>query len=171
MATLSDIYNWFMTGKKPTQAQFWASWGSFRHKDEAIALNDIANLSTVLNAKAEKSQVDGHATDPLAHAELFERATLKNITELNNKVGIHNQNPEYILDVKNTSPVVNTLTGTFSFDGFMFTGVGTLMASELAVGDVIKVLSTGATYDIDFVIGNTEAYSFFGGGTLFSNEV
>lgn len=59
MATLSDIYNWFMTGKKPTQAQFWASWGSFWNKGESIPQSAISNLSTVLNAKAEKSQLDG----------------------------------------------------------------------------------------------------------------
>ena len=77
MATLSDIYNWFMTGKKPTQAQFWASWGSFWNKDEAIPQSAISNLLTVLNAKAEKSQLQGHTTDPLAHAELLSGFEIK----------------------------------------------------------------------------------------------
>ncbi|MBS7234165.1 hypothetical protein KHA90_24490, partial [Flavobacterium psychroterrae] len=69
MASLTEIYDWFMTGKKPTQAQFWATFSSFRHKAEAIAQSDIANLSQTLNAKAEKSQFDAHLTDPNAHAE------------------------------------------------------------------------------------------------------
>jgi hypothetical protein len=69
MAALTEIFDWFMTGKKPTQAQFWATFSSFRHKAEAIAQSDIANLSNTLNAKAEKSQFDAHLTDPNAHAE------------------------------------------------------------------------------------------------------
>lgn len=66
-----------MTGKKPTQAQFWASWGSFWNKDEAIPQSAISNLSAVLNAKAEKSQLQGHTTDPLAHAELLSGFEIK----------------------------------------------------------------------------------------------
>ena len=71
MATLAQIYDWFMTGKKPSQAQFWASWGSFWNKGESIPQSAISNLSSTLNAKAEKSQVYGHFTDENAHAELF----------------------------------------------------------------------------------------------------
>lgn len=71
MASLSQIYDWFMTGKKPTQAQFWATWDSFRHKDETIPQSAISNLTATLNAKAEKLQFDTHKTDPNAHADLF----------------------------------------------------------------------------------------------------
>lgn len=72
MVTLAEIYNWFMTGKKPTQAQFWASWGSFWNKSESIPQSAILNLTTVLNAKAEKSQFDAHKIDTAAHAGLFD---------------------------------------------------------------------------------------------------
>ena len=71
MANLSEIYNWFMTGKKPTQGQFWASWGSFWNKAESIPQSAIAGLTAVLNAKAEKSQFDAHKTDENAHTALF----------------------------------------------------------------------------------------------------
>lgn len=71
MVTLAEIYGWFMTGKKPTQAQFWASWGSFWNKGESIPQSAISNLTTVLNAKAEKAQFDAHKTDMAAHATLF----------------------------------------------------------------------------------------------------
>jgi len=71
MATLAEIYNWFMTGKKPTQAQFWESWGSFWNKGESIPQSSVSNLTTVLNAKAEKSQLDAHKADANAHPELF----------------------------------------------------------------------------------------------------
>ena len=72
MITLAEIYNWFMTGKKPTQAQFWASWGAFWHKLEKIPVSTIEGLINILNAKAEKEQFDTHKTDEAAHAALFE---------------------------------------------------------------------------------------------------
>lgn len=72
MVTIAQIYDWFMTGKKPTQAQFWASWGSFWNKLEQIPQSAIAGLTAVLNAKAEKAQFDAHKTDATAHAGLFD---------------------------------------------------------------------------------------------------
>lgn len=71
MANLAQIYDWFMTGKKPTQAQFWASWGSFWNKEESIPQSAISNLTTVLNAKTENDQFNAHKTDENAHADLF----------------------------------------------------------------------------------------------------
>lgn len=53
----NTLKNWFKTGLKPTQAQFWASWDSFWHKDESIPISSVENLTTVLNAKAEAAQL------------------------------------------------------------------------------------------------------------------
>jgi hypothetical protein len=79
MATnINTILGWFTTGKKPTQKQFWASWQSFWHKDEAIPQNSITNLVSALDAKAEKSQFDAHKIDKTAHADLFETKEDKN---------------------------------------------------------------------------------------------
>lgn len=72
MASLAEIYDWFMTGKKPTQAQFWASWGSFWNKLEQIPISAISGLTSILNAKAEKVQFDAHKTADDAHQALFE---------------------------------------------------------------------------------------------------
>jgi hypothetical protein len=71
MATLAQIYDWFMTGKKPTQAQFWASWGSFWNKSESIPQSAVSNLSSTLNAKAEREQFELHKQDANAHPELL----------------------------------------------------------------------------------------------------
>jgi len=79
MATnLNTILNWFKTGLKPTQEQFWASWSSFWHKDDAIPQSSISGLFNVLNAKAESSQFDAHKTDANAHAALFSGKENKN---------------------------------------------------------------------------------------------
>ena len=71
MATLAEIYDWFMTGKKPTQAQFWASWASFWNKGEQIPQSAVSNLTTVLNAKTENDQFNAHKVAGDAHVDLF----------------------------------------------------------------------------------------------------
>jgi hypothetical protein len=79
MATnINTILNWFKTGKKPTQEQFWASWQSFWHKDEQISQTNILGLENILNSKVEKSQFDSHKSDPDAHAVLFNKKEDKN---------------------------------------------------------------------------------------------
>jgi hypothetical protein len=93
-----------------------------------------------------------------------------NISDENNKVGINNPTAEAALDVKNSPSVETILSGTFSFDGMMITGVGTLMLSELQREDVIKVVSTGNTYTINDIMGETIAFSFMG-GEAFDNQV
>lgn len=95
---------------------------------------------------------------------------LGHVYGLDFKTGINNENPEYVFDVKAPTPVETQLTGTFSFDGMMITGLDTLMLSELQSGGTIKVVSTGEEYVIDFVESDTQAYCF-SGGNLFENQV
>jgi uncharacterized protein related to proFAR isomerase len=57
MATnINTILDWFRTGKKPSQGQFWDSWQSFWHKDETIPQSSISNLVGALETKADKNQ-------------------------------------------------------------------------------------------------------------------
>ncbi len=68
MATnINIILDWFKTGKKPTQAQFWATWQSFWHKDDPIPQSAVQNLTTVLAGKAERAQLELHNNDLEAH--------------------------------------------------------------------------------------------------------
>lgn len=66
-ASLPTILNWFLTGKKPTQAQFWEAWQSYWHKDDVIPMSKIQNLANILAGKADKTQFDLHAGDENAH--------------------------------------------------------------------------------------------------------
>ena len=68
---LNTIKNWFKTGLKPSQNQFWETWDSFRHKFEKVPMKDVENLETSLNTKAEKTQFENHLSDSRAHQELF----------------------------------------------------------------------------------------------------
>jgi hypothetical protein len=67
MANLNTIKNWFKTGLKPNQLQFWETWDSFWHKDEQIPIVKIDGIETIINA------INNHIADPEAHL-LLERA-------------------------------------------------------------------------------------------------
>lgn len=58
MATsLTTIKNWFKTGLKPTQAQFWAVFDSFRHKDDGVPAGDVSGLQDLLDGKMDKKAI------------------------------------------------------------------------------------------------------------------
>jgi len=59
MAVTPDISlkNWFKTGLKPTQAQFWAWLDSFWHKSENIPSAQIEGLQELLDTKVDKKDI------------------------------------------------------------------------------------------------------------------
>jgi len=69
--TLSTIKNWFRTGLKPTQAQFWDSWDSFFHKDDKIPITNIENITEILAQKADADALANHLIAADAHSALF----------------------------------------------------------------------------------------------------
>lgn len=72
MATaISTIKNWFLTGLKPTQVQFWAVFDSFRHKNDNIPISEVQGLSTALEKKATTEEFESHISDTNAHPDLF----------------------------------------------------------------------------------------------------
>ena len=66
--TLNTIKNWFKTSLKPSQAQFWDTWDSFRHKFEKVPVKDIDGIDELLLTKADKTILDNHLADKIAHA-------------------------------------------------------------------------------------------------------
>ena len=71
MADKNTIKNWFLTGLKPTQTQFWATWDSFWHKDDKIPITAIEDIENILNDKADAEALANHFTDAQAHEVLF----------------------------------------------------------------------------------------------------
>ena len=53
MTEKNILQNWFVTGAKPTQEQFWAWQKSYWHKSESIPTEKILGLSEVLANKAD----------------------------------------------------------------------------------------------------------------------
>lgn len=58
---INIIKNWFKTGLKPTQEQFWNWMDSYWHKDELIPQENIKDLSTTLSGKADADQLANKA--------------------------------------------------------------------------------------------------------------
>ena len=50
---INIIKEWFRNLKKPNQEQFWSWLDSFRHKDDKIPMDDVENLNTTLQKKAD----------------------------------------------------------------------------------------------------------------------
>jgi hypothetical protein len=68
LQTLNTIKQWFRTGLKPTQTQFWDTWDSFRHKFDKIPVKEVDGLDELLLSKADKTILDNHIADKNAHA-------------------------------------------------------------------------------------------------------
>ena len=79
----NTINNWFKTGLKPTQAQFWATWDSFWHKDEKIPISSINNLGGLLDGKAEANHTH---TDYATNDAIS--LTAENVTAWQQKLGV-----------------------------------------------------------------------------------
>ena len=61
MTDINTLKKWFTTGSKPTQDQFWATFDSFYHKDERIAMSNVEGLDTALSFKAEAKTLASYA--------------------------------------------------------------------------------------------------------------
>jgi hypothetical protein len=55
--TINSIKNWFRTGLKPTQAQFWDWLDSYFHKDEKIPLTSIDGIQEEFDKKVDKGLI------------------------------------------------------------------------------------------------------------------
>lgn len=53
----NTLKQWFVTGAKPLQAQYWAWLDSYWHKSEPISINNIENLSEILVNKVDADQL------------------------------------------------------------------------------------------------------------------
>lgn len=137
MATLAEIKEWFRTGLKPTQIQFWATWDSFWHKDTPIPQSAVENLQNTLINKADIASLEEHINDPNAHGgggsdlqstlDAGSEAVLEEGTynvKIGEDIGFGNFNgTEYLQDrneFKGTSAYkVNTDNGTFRQEGYV----------------------------------------------------
>ena len=78
-ASKQDIYSWFETDDFPTEAQFRATWDSYRHKSESIPMNSISGLVAKFNQTVSKSTFESHLKDENAHDTTLAKIDASNI--------------------------------------------------------------------------------------------
>lgn len=61
MTEKNILQNWFVTGAKPTQEQFWAWQESYWHKSENIPVEMVQGLGDILGNKADTEQLKNKA--------------------------------------------------------------------------------------------------------------
>lgn len=96
---INQILEWFKTGKKPTQEQFWATYDSFWHKYEMIPQNNISDLTGVLGGKEDKAQkgiAGGYAPLNRLGKVPDENLSLK-VVSLTTPTGVPSDGDEWIL--------------------------------------------------------------------------
>lgn len=79
----NTIKNWFKTGLKPTQKQFWSTGDSFWHKSESLPISSISGLGNLLDGKAEEN----HEHNQYAKNDATS-LTADNITAWQRKLGV-----------------------------------------------------------------------------------
>ncbi|TPG41966.1 hypothetical protein [Flavobacterium pectinovorum] len=153
--TLETIKNWFRTGRKPKQTQFWDTWDSFRHKSEEIPVAEINGIDELLQNKTDSEIFENHLTDPNAHAECFVEkldkggftGTAKNIDDRLSAI----ENPDRVLKFGTI-----TLTGlniTIPANAFVWVLNKISYLSSDAYSETISAATTGM-YRNDIVVGN-----------------
>lgn len=79
----TTLKNWFKTGLKPKQDQFWAQFDSYWHKSESLPISSITNLGNLLDNKAEANH--SHAQYVTNDATSL---TADNVTAWQHKLGL-----------------------------------------------------------------------------------
>lgn len=80
---ITTIKNWFKTGLKPSQIQFWNTWDSFWHKDEKIPISSIEDLGNVIDNKSDVNHT--HSNYATNNAESL---TATNVEQWKEKLGV-----------------------------------------------------------------------------------
>jgi hypothetical protein len=104
MTAIATIKNWFTTGKRPTQQQFWDTFSSFRHKEDKVPAADVEGLDELLFSKANKIPFEHHINSNVAHEELF-----GNKVDKDGEKGLSDEN--YTLAEKNKLAGLNSNGG------------------------------------------------------------
>lgn len=139
MADKNTIRNWFRTGLRPSQAQFWASWDSFWHKDEMIPVSKINNLQNVLNVKADQEALQNHLDNPNAHADLFSQIKTTGRFLINRNNVMMFANEPLLGDI-----VTGMVEGEYLNAGTFYGGNFELLSSYInSVGNVVSFDNNG----------------------------
>lgn len=84
--SISTIRDWFRTGLKPTQSEFWSTWDSFWHKDEKIPITSVHDLQENLDTKVTIAQYEAEKNN-------IQNTSFKNVGD--GKPNVNTEKPAY----------------------------------------------------------------------------
>lgn len=148
----NTIKNWFKTGFKPTQEQFWAMFDSYFHKDETIPITAVDELETILGEKADAEALENHLSDANAHAELFVEPTAR-IAALEAKTD--SENNWKTITGYSLNPATRVLTMNAGWDGII-NGIDYTNVAEQVLTPAIPLAAAGYSR-IDLIVFGTDS--------------
>ncbi|MEX6627580.1 hypothetical protein [Tenacibaculum salmonis] len=113
MAFKDTVKNWFKTGLKPTQQQFYSFFDAIRWKDENIPANQVEGLNNLLIAKADKQAFNTHLEDLESHVTIRDKNDLK---ALNTTIFKH----ELSILLNFSDDLEDVMLSEFTFNEFTF---------------------------------------------------
>lgn len=154
---LATIKNWFKTGLKPTQQQFWNVWDSFWHKDDEIKIENITGLENALGDKADANH--SHGEYAMTNAENIDAE------EWRQKLDLKAENDAEIALSQNYAETEMTTSHTQA-DMNAAVDAGLAAAKELialkmslppdVVGDyIVRVSLNGEDYEVSYAAAPT----------------
>lgn len=145
--SLATIKNWFKTGLKPSQAQFWDTWDSFRHKSEAVPAAEIDGLDHLLLTKASQEDLDYLAAVIDSYGNVVATPTLQEVTTK----GATTNKALFIDVVGGYSPaLIARTTAATGIHGASGTGVGIVGESSTGKAAVFNIDDINTSNIIEF---------------------
>lgn len=84
--SLNNILKWWKTNLIPTEAQIKATFESFRHKNDKVAVADVEGIDNLIAEKADDDKLNSHIEDNSRHLTVELLASLPTlITVFGNK--------------------------------------------------------------------------------------
>ena len=74
--SLGQLKQWFVTGSKPVQSQYYSWMDSFWHKDEEITISSIDGLQDLIEGKADATQLEFYAKKDATNIEVAKWRTV-----------------------------------------------------------------------------------------------
>lgn len=131
--SLDTIKSWFKKGLYPTESQFASTFDSFWHKDDAIPMASVQNLTQTLNNKA--SAFHKHEMSDITDIATFEASVNAKIDSKAESNHTHS-----FADVEGLDEALNQRPHAYTLDF----GTGGEMVQDVAMlgaGTIVKVIT------------------------------
>jgi hypothetical protein len=114
LKTIEQLRNFFRTGLKPTQQQFWDVFDSFRHIGDNLTISDVSGLQSALDSVGSgpvSQAVSGTGTYVVPANTLLQSVSAKVTTQGNVKIGSTIGGGEFLDEIVEVGQAVNVQLG------------------------------------------------------------